>query len=263
MISYREITERTAAIGSKKAHLSLSAMFLLAVMAGAFIALAACAFNTVTATIAVPSLAKLLGALVFPAGLSMVLICGSELFTGNAMSLPMALFFRSCTLYELLRNWLMVYIGNWVGSLLIAWLWIQGGTGRFFDGALGEVTLRIAAGKLNYDFQEALILGILCNILVCLGVWMATAGETVSQKLVALYLPILCFVLCGFEHSIANMFFIPAGLFLKIQTGAGPEALTWSHFMIDNLIPVTIGNTIGGVVVALAYRLIYVWGEER
>ena len=187
---------------------------------------------------------------VFTVGLMMVVISGAELFTGNTM-MCLAVMQKQTTLVKMLRNWAVVYIGNFLGAVLIAWmvsvtgLWESGGQ------ALGMMTVKIALGKVNLSFGAALISGILCNWLVCMAVWFATGADTVLGKLAACFFPIWLFATSGFEHSIANMYYITAGLLAKPLYGFFFSAeemalLNWESFFLSNLLPVTIGNIIGG-----------------
>ncbi len=266
MLQPQELAAKCAAVGNSKAKLPVVKTLLLAVLAGFFISFGAAGFNTAISTIASPSAGRVVGACIFPTGLSLVLICGSELFTGNNMTLPMAGLYRMISLYDIVRNWILVFIGNFIGALFIAGLCAYGKMFTLFNNGLAVTTFNVAIGKINHSFGEAIALGILCNLLVCLAVWMSFAGENPAEKIIALFLPIMVFVLCGFEHSVANMFFIPAAIFLTgnpeyvlaaQDAGISLDILTWPHFLMDNLLPVTIGNIIGGVIIALLYALIY------
>lgn len=195
-------------------------MFLLAILAGVFIALAGTA-----STIGSALLGKMAGALIFPAGLAMVVVMGSELFTGNNLMIIPALEKR-LSVRRLLTAWLVVYLGNLAGSILIAAMTVWGGT---FDSCY-ESLIATAAAKTALPFGTALLRGILCNVLVCTAVWMAMGASGPAGKIGALYLPIMVFVLCGFEHSVANMFYIPGGLFACIRYGVTEAGLTWGPF---------------------------------
>ena len=207
---------------------------------------------------------KPLMGLVFCVGLVLVVVSGAELFTGNTL-MTMACLAKRITTRALLRNWVIVYIGNLVGSIVTALLTTVGQTYTFGGGALGETALTIANLKVNLGFWQAVALGILCNFLVCLAIWMTFSARTVSDKILAVLFPISAFVAAGFEHSVANMYFIPAGLFIKLfdptftaTSGLDLANLTWGGFFIHNLLPVTIGNLIGGaVLVGMVYWAIY------
>ena len=232
-LSPSEIAEFTVNIGIKKANLSFLKQFLLGILAGAFIAFGAQAANIVSL-----NGSKFLAGLIFPTGLILVLIAGAELFTGNCL-MVMSLFERKISLLSLLRSWFTVYIGNLAGGILIAFLISR--SGLFNNEALREFTVKF-------------VLGVLCNWLVCLAVWISFAAKDVSGKILAIFFPIWLFITSGFEHSVANMYYIPAGIFLEIQT----ENLTWSSMFFNNLLPVTLGNIVGGAVfVGFVYYLIY------
>lgn len=264
-----EMAERAEDIGVKKVEMDGLTLFLLAVLAGAFIALGAIFATVVTAGAAgaLPfGVGKLLGGLVFCLGLILVIVGGAELFTGNTL-IVIAWAARKVTLDALLRNWSMVFMGNFVGALGTAGLVFLGRQHTFGGGAVGLNMLSIATGKLEYTFVQAVALGILCNGLVCLAVWLTYSARTTTDKILAIIFPISAFVAAGFEHSIANMYFIPIGLLVKDldeawvaanASGLDLSGLTWGNFLIKNLLPVTIGNIIGGaVLVAAIYWFIY------
>lgn len=241
-----EIAANYVAIGKGKANLPLLKMLLLAVLAGAFIALAGAA-----ATFGNVYVNKAMGAAIFPAGLAMVLIAGSELFTGNCL-LVIPLLEKEITLRQMLRNLSVVYLGNLVGGVLVSACAVYGGT---FD-AIAETVVATAAAKCNLSFAAGLLRGILCNVLVCLGVWMAFAGKTVSCKIIGLFFPVMCFVICGYEHCIANMFYIPAGLMAAGRADIVAEGLSILGFL-KNLAPVTMGNIVGGAGLGAMYWAVY------
>jgi len=236
---------------------------VLSLLAGFYIAFGAELATVVTHDAAAHvghGIARLLGGSVFSLGLMLVVICGAELFTGNSL-LAKAALQREIPWSKLLENWGVVLLGNFVGSLLFAWLMVQS---RLCDApGISEHAISIAAGKTALPFDVALIRGIFCNWLVCLAVFMAAAARDITGKILACYVPIMAFVASGFEHSIANMYFIPTGLLLAQQTGNTPPGLTWETFFISNLLPVTIGNIIGGVVfVAGAYWFTHLRGQK-
>ncbi len=256
-------------IGVKKANMKLDSMFALAVLAGAFIGIGAIfSTNVAAGSEELPyGLARLLVGLVFTVGLIMVIVGGAELFTGNAL-ITMAYASKKVTLGQLLKNWGVVYVGNLVGSVLTAAFVFLSGQFKFGGGAVGLAALNIANHKVNLGFVEAVFLGILCNALVCMAVWMCYSARSTAEKILAIIPPISCFVAVGFEHSIANMYFIPMGLLIKNfapeflgvigKTAADYANLTWGNFFIVNLLPVTLGNIIGGaVMVGLIYWFIY------
>lgn len=246
-LSPAEIAESCVSIGKKKAALSVPKQLWLGVLAGMFIA-----FAGVAATFANVYVNKLAGAMVFPAGLAMVLLAGSELFTGNCL-MTAALLRREITAGAMLRNWVFVYLGNLIGALFVSCLTVYGGT---FDNAVGEALMATAASKASLSFGAAFLRGILCNILVCTAVWMSFGAKDMGGKVLAMYFPIMAFVVSGFEHSIANMFYLPAGILLTLRNGA--EAISVSGALLHNLLPVTLGNIVGGAgVIALGYYCVY------
>ncbi|MDA0243547.1 MAG: formate transporter FocA [Chloroflexi bacterium] len=265
-----DMAGKAAAVGVAKANLGAYRMFALAVLAGAFISMGAIFATTVSAgSGALPyGVARLLAGLVFSLGLILVIVGGAELFTGNNL-IVMALVEGKVTMRQLLRNWAIVYVGNFVGSIGTAVMLYLSDQYTFGGGSIGLTALNTANHKASLDFVPALMLGILCNALVCMAVWLCMSARTTTDKILSIVPPITAFVAAGFEHSIANMYFIPVGLFIKNgadeafwgaigKTAADFPDLTWGNFFVANLIPVTIGNIIGGVVmVGLIYWFIY------
>ena len=268
-----EMAAKAEAIGVKKATMGLRTTSVLAVLAGAFIALGAI-FATTVATGAGDQLtfgvAKLLTGLVFCLGLILVVVAGAELFTGNNL-IVMAWANRHISTFQMLENWAIVYLGNFVGSIATALLMFLARQYMFGNGGVGLTALNIAQTKCSLDFLQALALGIMCNALVCLAVWLCYSARTTTDKILSILFPITAFVAAGFEHSVANMYFIPIGLFIKMgapasfwqligKTAADYPNLTWTNFLLANLIPVTLGNIIGGsVMVGLVYWFIYIY----
>ncbi len=282
-----EMALRAEQIGVRKAEMPPLAMFTLAVLAGAFISLGAIFATTVSAgsmTVALSDgsvvssatlpygVTRLLAGLVFCLGLILVVVGGAELFTGNNL-IVMAWASGKVTGRAILRNWVIVYLGNFLGSIATAIMMFFTRQHTFGSDVVGVTALRIAVAKLDYTFLQAVALGVLCNALVCMAIWLTFSARSTLDKIVAIIFPISAFVAAGFEHSIANMYFIPYALLIKnfdpdfISRAAGKvphlEILTWRSFFIDNLIPVTIGNIIGGaVLVAAVYWSIYLRGRE-
>lgn len=284
-----EMATRAEYIGVRKAETPLLKMTALAVLAGAFIAMGAIFATTIASgsikalaadgttvvyTTALPyGVTRLLTGLVFCLGLILVVVGGAELFTGNNL-IVMAWASGKVTTTALLRNWIVVYIGNFIGSIGSALLVFFGKQYMFGNGAIGLAAMNIAKSKVELDFIQALALGILCNALVCMAVWMTFSARSTMDKIAAIIFPISGFVAAGFEHSIANMYFIPVALFIKDfadpkfwelikKTPADYASLTWGSFFINNLIPVTIGNIIGGaILVAGIYWLIFLRKEK-
>ena len=262
MFTPAEVAKNVIGIGKNKAARPAGRMLVLSIMAGIFIALAAVGSNTISCTVESGSIAKILSGLVFPTGLTMVLLAGSELFTGNCL-MVIPLIEREIKLKAMLRNWIIVYIGNFIGALLVTVLVYYGGQ------------LDLFAGALAVTFVKGFCLGILCNFLVCIAVWISFAATTVAGKIVGLFLPIMLFILCGFEHSVANMYYGMAGLLAntnEVYHAAAAETvsnignLTAGNFFIGNLLPVTLGNIVGGsVLVGCVYWFSYLKkdGEGR
>jgi formate transporter len=272
-----EMAVKAAETGVKKTGIDTLRLFLLAILAGAFIAMGAIFATTVSAgASALPfGIVRLLAGTTFTLGLILVVVSGSELFTGNSLII-MAYANRRIKLSGLLRNWLIVYLGNFAGALVTAYLMFLARQYTFGGGSIGLAALNIGEAKTNLGFAQAVILGLFCNALVCMAVWMCYSARTTIDKILAIIPPISAFVAAGFEHSIANMYFIPMALFIKqmgspaffetiAKTPADFPHLTWGNFLLVNLLPVTIGNVLGGVVmVGIMYWFIYLskFGKE-
>lgn len=249
---------------------SFMKLLILGIMAGVFLAFAASGSNTAAFNLLSSpetyGIGRFLAGILFAIGLMLIVLCGGELFTGNTLIIT-AVLEKRVTLGRMLRNWVIVYIGNLIGAIFIAWLINMSGLLSGGADLLGALTVKIAAGKTALPFGRAFILGIMCNWLVCLAVWIAFAADTMTGKIFGIFFPILLFVTSGFEHSIANMYYIPAGLFAKSNisfaelSGVSSEilnTLTWSGFFINNLLPVTLGNIVGGAVfVGMGYWYVY------
>jgi formate/nitrite transporter len=261
------MAEACELLGVRKAAQGLIPTLVLAGLAGAFVALGAMLFTIVMTE---PGLgygpARLLGGVAFSLGLILVIIAGAELFTGNTL-IVMACANRRISIPAVLRNWGLVYAGNFAGSVLTALLVLGSRQWEFNGAEVGGTALRIAHSKVNLGFGEAILLGILCNVLVTLAVWLTLGARSNTDKILSIVFPITGFVAAGFEHSIANMYFIPVGILLKDQStaveasGVSPadlDSLTWGSFLFENLLPVTIGNIIGGaVLVAGVYWFVF------
>ncbi len=284
-----EMAKRAEYVGVRKAETAALTLFALAVLAGAFIAMGAIFATTIFSggmavnapdgavafRTALPyGVTRLLGGLVFCLGLILVVVGGAELFTGNNL-IVMAWASGKVTTTGLLRNWAIVYLGNFVGSLGSALLLFLSQQYTFGSGAVGLTALNIAKTKCELGFMQAIALGILCNALVCMAVWMTFSARSTLDKIAAIIFPISAFVAAGFEHSVANMYFIPVALFIKAgaseafwkSIGKAPAdyaSVNWGSFFVNNLIPVTIGNIIGGVIlVAGIYWLVYLRPEKN
>lgn len=269
----KEVACELVTVAENKANYSIAQKIILGIIAGAYIAFAAVASNTAAFQLmnnpSTLGISKLISAFVFSGGLILVVVCGSELFTGNNLML-MGVYEKKISVKQLLLSWTTVYISNFVGSILIAFLVTKSGQLDFAGSMLGGSTIKIACTKVSLGTLKAIILGILCNWLVCLAVWGATAARNIGSKIMAIFFPIMMFVTAGFEHSIANMYYISAGIFAKgnsqymdaaIQLGVKQSdivSLDWNSFFTGNLIPVTLGNIIGGTVfVATAYWIAF------
>lgn len=231
---------------------------ILAIAAGAFIGFGAQASLTAMAGTDALSfgLAKMLGGIIFSAGLMMIVFTGSELFTGNVL-IGISVLEKKIPVSKLMRNWVLVYIGNFIGAAIVAFLIHFANAYHGTNEVLGVLGLKVAYGKVNLTFTQALASGILCNWLVCMAVWMAAAARDVSGKIWAILFPITAFAMCGYEHCVANMYMITNGLLVKtsnavvLASGLTSEqllTLNLKAFLIDNLIPVTLGNIIGALI---------------
>jgi len=266
----REIALKAEAIGVQKTRLDFLSLVALAVLAGAFIGLGAMFATTVLAGVdgVLPfGVSRLLSGVVFCLGLILVVVGGAELFTGNNL-MVMAWAAGKVRPREMLRAWAIVHVGNFIGAVGTAGIVFLSGQYLSGKGSVAGVALTIATNKVSLSFEHGLFLGILCNVLVCLAVWLAYSARTTADKIMAIVFPVSAFVVAGFEHSVANMYFIPLGLFIKAwapavmwtqigATSANYAALTWAG-LVDNLIPVTLGNIIGGGgLVGLVYWFVY------
>lgn len=257
MHSPLEIAKNFIEIGIHKVRLSVYKMIVLGIFAGMFIGFAGIASTTAGATIENQSISRLVSACVFPAGMAMVLIAGSELFTGNNLII-IALLQKKITLLEMLKNWLFVFIGNFIGAAFVAVLVVYAHIPDLYGGVLAEKMVGAAMSRVTQTYPEAFLRGILCNILVCIAVWAAFAAKKVSGKIMMSFLPVMVFVLCGFEHSIADMYFGIAGILTAHEYGITAEGLTMGSFLLKNLLPVTLGNIVGGAgIVGCGYFAMY------
>lgn len=255
--SPKEIAERVENIGVAKVKLPLTSLIMLGVLAGAFIGLGAMFFTIVNSDNSIPfGINRVLGGLVFSLGLILVVVAGAELFTGNNL-LIMAYADGKISLMDVLKNWLLVCLANFIGAAGIAVIVYFSNHPQLNQGGIAAKYLQIAEAKCSLSFQHAFFSGMLCNILVCLAVWMAQAGRSIIDKAIVIIFPVTAFVAAGFEHSIANMYFIPMGLLLKSQNSLGHEAISLSG-LFNNLGPVILGNLTGGsLFVGLFYYVIY------
>ncbi len=251
-------------VGVAKATSPWFTVFILGILAGAYIGFGGLLSTTVTFDMAAKwgiGFTRILGGAAFSVGLMLVVIAGAELFTGNNLMVS-SVMTREITFSTMMKRWGIVFLANFIGSILVAVLFYFSGLWKTGDGALGAAAVKIAYNKVALSFSEALWRGIGCNWLVCLAVWMALAARQIIGKIFAIFFPIMAFVAIGFEHSVANMYFIPTGILLMYGAGfssipgVDPNILNWINFLWRNLFPVTIGNIIGGAVfVGMSY-----WG---
>ncbi len=260
-----EVAKNYVAIGKGKVNIPIVKLIVLGLMAGAFVALGGVSSTAVAVSLSEASFGKFLGACIFPGGLTMVLLAGSELFTGNAL-LVIPLLEKEIKLGGVFKNWVFVYIGNFIGSLLVASAIVFSHQVGMFDNGLAVSIISTAATKCSLSFSDAFIRGIMCNFLVCIAVWISFAAKDVANKIIGLFFPILIFVICGFEHCVANMYYISAGLLAKTNpvymeaakaAGVNLNSLSLKGFLVDNMIPVTLGNIVGGLFVGCIYWYLY------
>lgn len=250
-----EILEKVSDSGIAKAEGKTSRLLIWALLAGAYIAFGAQASQMVSFNLLADpdslGVGRLVSAAVFPVGLMMVVLCGAELFTGNCLMI-IGVLDRKIRISGMLRNWVLVYLGNFLGALLVVSLMKSTGLWETGSGLLGASVIKTAQAKVQLSFGQAFVRGILCNWLVCLAVWMSTGARESVSKIFAIWFCIGLFVISGFEHSIANMYFIPAGIAAAADSGLAQLAgcdvsvLTVGNFLVKNLLPVTLGNILGG-----------------
>lgn len=250
-----EILEKVSDSGIAKAEGKTLRLLIWALLAGAYIAFGAQASQMVSFNLLADpdslGLGRLVSAAVFPVGLMMVVLCGAELFTGNCLMI-IGVLDRKIRIGGMLRNWVLVYLGNFLGALLVVALMKSTGLWETGSGLLGASVIKTAQAKVQLSFGQAFVRGILCNWLVCLAVWMSTGARETVSKIFAIWFCIGLFVISGFEHSIANMYFIPAGIAAAADSGLAQLAgcdvsvLTVGNFLVKNLLPVTLGNILGG-----------------
>lgn len=264
-----EVIEQNIQNGIKKTNLTTKKLILLGIAAGFFIGIGAEASSLAMHGISNVGLARTVAGVVFPIGLMLIVLLGGELFTGNCL-ISMAVYDKRAKLKGMIRNLTIVYISNFIGAALMAWMINNCGQLNFSDGGAGAFTIKVALGKVGIDPMQAIVSGILCNVLVCLAIFMAATAKDVAGKCIAIFFPIFVFVISGFEHCVANMYYIPAGIFAAHNPlyaakatelyGITAEQLSGLNFgtMFSNLVPVTIGNIIGGMVfVGLLYWYLY------
>ena len=268
MLPPAEIVSRLDDIAKNKASMPVTSLLILGFLAGAFIAFAAQGATVASTDAPTFGAMRLITAAVFPVGLMLVILAGAELFTGNAV-MSIGVLNRAITVGGLLRNWVLVYFANFIGSVTMAYFMRASGLWHWNGSGVGLSVVNIALAKVSLTFTEAFVRGILCNWIVCLAVWISVGAQEVAGKILGIFFPIMLFVLSGFEHCIANMYYIPAGIFaaadpriaavaLFPSAAAEPGVLSWGSFFAKNLLPVTLGNIVGGVVfVGVLYWSVY------
>ena len=266
-----ETTANYASAGAAKAKLPIAKMLLLGILAGFLIGFPSCVTNMATYALDNNSTIRMVSGLLFAFGLGMVVITGAELFTGNTL-ITISVLDKKATLAGMLRNWVFVYIGNFVGSMVLSFICAQFGWLSAGSNALAAYSMKVAAGKMTMPFENAFFMGVLCNILVTIGVLLSLSGKDGVSRFIGAWAPVMFFVTCGFNHSIADMTYCMLGLFAKNvpayveaaeSAGVALESLTWGSYFTGNLIPVTLGNLVGGVCVGALFWFAYLKGAAR
>lgn len=266
-----ETTANYANAGAAKAKLPVSKMLLLGILAGFLIGFPSCVTNMATYALDNNSTIRMVSGLLFAFGLGMVVVTGAELFTGNTL-ITISVLDKKATLAGMLRNWVFVYIGNFLGSMALSFICAQFGWLSAGSNALAAFSMKLAVGKMTMPFQNAFFMGVLCNILVTIGVLLSLSGKDGVSRFIGAWAPVMFFVTCGFNHSIADMTYCMLGLFAKNipayveaaeSAGVALESLTWGNYFVGNLIPVTLGNLVGGVCVGALFWFAYLKGAAR
>ena len=266
-----ETTANYSNAGAAKTKLSIAKMLLLGILAGFLIGFPSCVTNMATYALDNNSTIRMVSGLLFAFGLGMVVLTGAELFTGNTL-ITISVLDKKATLAAMLRNWVFVYIGNFIGSMALSFIcaqfsWLSAGS-----NALASFSMKLAVGKMTMPFQNAFFMGVLCNILVTIGVLLSLSGKDGISRFIGAWAPVMFFVTCGFNHSIADMTYCMLGLFAKNvpayveaaqSAGVALENLTWGNYFVGNLIPVTLGNLVGGVCVGALFWFAYLKGAAR
>lgn len=266
-----ETAANYANAGAAKTKLPISKMLVLGVLAGFLIGFPSCVTNMATYALDNNSTIRMISGLLFAFGLGMVVISGAELFTGNTL-ITISVLEKKTTLGGMLRNWIFVYIGNFVGSMVLSFICAQFGWLSAGNGALAVASMRTAVSKMTMPFQNAFFMGILCNILVTIGVLLSLSGKDGISRFIGAWAPVMFFVTCGFNHSIADMTYCMLGLFAKNvpayveaaqAAGVALDSLTWGQYIVGNLIPVTLGNIVGGAAVGFTFWFSFLRGTGR
>ena len=266
-----ETTANYSNAGAAKTKLSIAKMLLLGILAGFLIGFPSCVTNMATYALDNNSTIRMVSGLLFAFGLGMVVITGAELFTGNTL-ITISVLDKKANLAGMLRNWVFVYIGNFIGSMALSFICAQFGWLSAGSNALASFSMKLAVGKMTMPFQNAFFMGVLCNILVTIGVLLSLSGKDGISRFIGAWAPVMFFVTCGFNHSIADMTYCMLGLFAKNvpayveaaqSAGVALENLTWGNYFVGNLIPVTLGNLVGGVCVGALFWFAYLKGAAR
>ena len=266
-----ETAANYANAGAAKTKLPISKMLVLGVLAGFLIGFPSCVTNMATYALDNNSTSRMISGLLFAFGLGMVVISGAELFTGNTL-ITISVLEKKATLGGMLRNWIFVYIGNFVGSMVLSFICAQFGWLSAGNGALAVASMRTAVSKMTMPFQNAFFMGILCNILVTIGVLLSLSGKDGISRFIGAWAPVMFFVTCGFNHSIADMTYCMLGLFAKNvpsfvdlaqAAGVALDSLAWGQYIVGNLIPVTLGNIVGGAAVGFTFWFSFLRGAGR
>ncbi len=257
--SPKEVTDGYIAGAIGKATMAAWRLLVLSFFAGMLVALGAVASSTAAQGLPDAGTARFVTGAIFPVGLMMVVLLGTELFTGNALMVS-AVIARKITMVQLLRNWALVYVGNFCGAVALAWLMAAFGQLDIGGGTLAVYTAKVAAAKCSLPWMNAFVLGIFCNLLVCIAIYLGNTAHDTAGKILGIFFPIMAFVVAGFEHCVANMYYIPAGIFaaanpvyagMIADAGINVSMLDLGTFFGANLVPVTLGNIVGGAVVGV------------
>ena len=261
MFTPAEIINNYADIGVKKVSFPVWKLLLMGAFSGLIIGMGSSVANTATFSFILnPSASRVISGLLFSFGLGIIMLTGMELFTGNCL-ICISVLEKKTKIKNVLYNWLFVYLGNFIGAFLLALAHVYAGQVALGNGSLAVHTIRVAANKCGMSFGSALVMGILCNIMVCLGVLVSLSAKDAAGRIIGAFIPIVFFVINGYEHCVANMYYIPAGLLantvavyaaLASETGVDAEKLNIFGFLFGNLLPVTIGNIIGGTIVGMS-----------
>ena len=271
MFTAAEQTANYAEASVKKATMPLCKMILMAILAGMLIAFAGCVTNIACYALDNNSTVRTTSGLLFAFGLGMVILSGAELFTGNTL-MTIGVLEKRITIMGMLRNWIFVYIGNFLGSLLVAYICAKFGWLSAGNGALAAYSMKVAVGKMTMPFANAFFMGFLCNILVTLAVLFSLSAKDVAGRILGAYVPVAVFVICGFNHSIADMNYCAMGLFANLnssyvavaeEAGVNLAGLTWGNYFAGNMLPVTLGNILGGVFVGVIFWMVYLRSSQK